>query len=652
MNPPSPERPLLATNAPEIDDPPYLVPTGNLWVSLADIDATDGSFHSLGVLIERSLGLVEADGGPGGEPLLRPWMTVDGEPVALSGLAWRRQAHWLPVFTCDGPGGVLEGRICAPTDARGGERGVALRLVYRHTGRRPVRVGLGWSGRWATTSVTHLRPKTLGGQFAGLDDAWTGARTVSFTAGLPLVAIAWLGGEGVAVSADGDAPVWHAGVEEEAALGGTVVAHLFLGVSTETDGASTTALHLRRRGFEALWESSADWLDRRALPVAAAVPAGVGSTVALDERVNTNLFFNFFFAQGDCLDTGRSVLVTSRSRRYYVAAAFWSRDAFSWTFPALLLCDRVRARRALVSSLEAVGTRVADHALYLNGTPLYPGFELDQAAAPILAVWRYVQRTGDVGVLDEPAVRDAVEGLGPAVAPWRHADCELYGTFLLPTDDPTAYPYVTTANALLAAAFEARASLFEAGGGTARTDAEVAARTERAAADRARALAIRTQLVERLTVEGPFGRMWAWACDAGGATECRDEPPLGLRTLPYWGLGHRDDPLQTATRRWLDEVNPHHYRGNYPGSGAAHFPHPSGFDLANRLLDGDMVDGDPLEQFGTLPLDYGLACESWDADSGSVRTGAAMASMAGLLAWTAWEHLSGRTRWDQPAHPG
>jgi len=29
-----------------------------------------------------------------------------------------------------------------------------------------------------------------------------------------------------------------------------------------------------------------------------------------------------------------------------------------------------------------------------------------------------------------------------------------------------------------------------------------------------------------------------------------------------------------------------------------------------------------------------------------------MASMAGLLAWTTWEHLSGHTRWDEPADPG
>jgi hypothetical protein len=152
----------------------------------------------------------------------------------------------------------------------------------------------------------------------------------------------------------------------------------------------------------------------------------------------------------------------------------------------------------------------------------------------------------------------------------------------------------------------------------------------------------------RLVTAGPHGPMWAWACDDAGRHEIRDEPPLGLRTLPYWGLCEENDPVQVATRRWLADGYRHHYPGAFPGAGAPHFPHPSGFDLANRLLDGDDSLGDPLAALAAAPMDQGLACESWDPDTGVVRTGAAMASMAGLLAWTAWARLTGHRRWDQP----
>jgi uncharacterized protein len=630
----------LTTYAPEIADPPRFLPTGNLWVSLPEVDMDNGAVHAVGVLIERTLGLVEAAGGADQGPLIRPALVLDGDTVVPDHLEWERVGHWLPHFTGPCPSGVLEGWFCAPVD----ERGVTVRLAYRHDGPRPVTVELGWTGSWGATTVTHLRSKSVGLEPVGNDDPWTGSRTVTGGAGIPLLSIGWQGGEGVVLGELGGVPRWQASATAVVDTGGSLTADLFIGVATEPDGAATAALHLRRRGFDRLWESTDRWLADHALAIPDDRPG-------LAERVNANLFFNHFFAQGDCLDTGRPVVVTSRSRQYYVSAAFWSRDAYCWTFPALLLSDAARARSVLVSTLAAGGARLADHALYLNGTSLYPGFELDQAAAPVIAVRRYVQMTGDATVLAEPGVRAVLDGLVQLIEPWRHPVWELYGTFLLPTDDPTDFAYTTTGNALVAAAFEALAILTDlqptadrpvgVSGSGAHTD-------HRPEDPASRASAIRAAMAEHLTVEVPGGRMWGWACDESGRIERRDEPPLGLRTLPFWGVGTDDDPVQVATRAWLSEDNPHHYEGRFGGSGSAHFPHPSGFDLANRLLDRDLIDGQPLDQLVAVPMDQGLACESWDADTGRVRTGAAMASMAGLLAWTAWEHLSVAARWDRP----
>lgn len=622
----------LTTFAPEVPEALPFLPTGNLWVSLPEIDRRDGSVHSLGALLERPPGLLQAHGQVGRQ-LVQPLLTLDGQPAMPAVLRWSREGHWLPHFLAPLAHGELQGWYCAPID----ERGVVLRLRYHHTGAE-VAVELGWTGAWASSSLVQLRPEPVEGGLRGRTDTWTGSRVVTLTVGLPLLAVAWQVGQGMQFGEDGDSPRWSATRGAVLASDQTLEVDLYLAVAPEPDGAATTALHLRRRGFDALHRATLTWLAEHALRFAA-------DRDDVSSRVNSNLFFNYFYASGDCLDTGTPVLLTSRSPHYYVSGAFWSRDAYCWTFPALLLTDARRARAVLLSSLAAAGPRVADHALYLNGTSLYPGFELDQAAAPVIAVWRYVRVTGDRTVLQDAAVSAALDQLPELVAPWRHPTWDLYGTFLLPTDDPTEFPYVTTCNALLAVAFEALADLCALRPGQRTLEQDDHGQPGEAL--RARAAAVRQALHDRLVVQGPHGRMWAWSCNEQGLHEVRDEAPLGLRTLPYWGLGSADDPVQVTSRAWLRDGYPYTFAGAFPGAGTPHFPYPSGFDLANRLLDDDPADGDALAQLVRTPMDQGLACESWDPDTGVVRTGAAMASMAGLLAWTAWAHLAGARRWDQ-----
>lgn len=615
----------LATFAPRLTSTPNFCPTGNLSVALPEIDRADGRVHSIGVVLASCAGVMTAHGGPDG--LARPGLIVDDEPQALA-LTWTRQGDWLPRCTATLETGIVEANYVAPE----GERGVALSLAYRHQG-SPARVELTWRGGWGSTSVEHLRSKPVQGSLGARDDPWTGSRVVTLTSGLPLLALAWRAGPDTTLTDDDSGTGWVASTSARLTDGDELRVEVYVGVAPEPDGACTTALHLRRRGFDALVSQTVTWLDEHRLNVDG----------PLGERLNTNLFFNYFYAQADCLDDGRPVLLTSRSPHYYVCAAFWSRDAYLWSFPALLLVDHARARSVLVTTLRAGGPRLPDHALYLNGTSLYPGFELDQAAAPILAVARYVAATDDWSVLTEPDVVPTLLALVERIERWRHPSWSLYATFLLPTDDPTDAPYVATCNALVATAFEALAGLLL---GAAVRNMPIADGPSPQQL-MGRANHTRAAVLERLVVETPTGRMLAWACDEEGRTELRDEPPLGLVTAPFWGLGRWDDPVHIRTRRWLREEQSHCYHGRYGGAGSPHFPYPSGFDLANRLLDRSTTSPDPLEQLMTTPMDQGLACESWDPHTGLVTTGAAMASMAGLLVYCAWTRLSGVDRWDE-----
>jgi hypothetical protein len=594
-------------------------------VSLPRIDRSTGAVRTFSVLHEGTQGMLEVWGDDSGVAV--PYVEIDGTRQELTDVSWTRAHNWLPQMTARCAGGDVEVSYCAPM----GERGVTCRLSLRPT-RTSSTITLGWHVVWRNTALVQLRPKSLDVDVRSETDEWTGSLVLQGSVGPPLLAIGIQPGPGANLKADGQGCT--VGSTADASASGAVV-DLFLALAPERDGAAATALHLRRRGFDDLWASTAGWLEAHELPVNT-----IDSRDGLHQRVNENAFFNYFYSQGDCLDTGRPVIVTSRSSDYYVSAAFWSRDAYQWTFPALLLIDPARARQVLITSVEAAGRNMADHALYINGTPLYPGFELDQAAAPILAVHLYVTSTGDEALLEEPAIRQLCDEFVTRIAPWRSDELGLYATFLLPTDDPTDHPYTTTDNTLVLAAFDALARLAELrprNGSTPHLRAFYLGLSEQ----------LRRSIAAELIVDGPRGPMWAWACDAGGQKELRDEPPLSLATLPFWGLCDAHDPRQRATDQWLDSDNPFHYEGVFAGSGSPHFPFPSGFHLANALL-MTHKGGDSLRQLVATPMDNGLGCESWHPDTGRVATGAAMASMAGLLTWTAWSRMTGRTTWSQP----
>lgn len=621
----------LGTAAPLVEPTAPSQVTGNLTVSVPVIAEADASIERIGVISDRLVGLVEACGDdhePFAAPVLSD-LSVRGEPASLG---WSREGGWIPRFEHAGDLGQLTGWILAPTDEHEKRAGLALRIQYHNDTTRPRHVRLGWSGSWHRTELTHFRAKHLPGQIGATDDSWTGSCVLSANDPSVPLAIGIRGGPTVVVRSDPHGE-WAATSQLTVGVDETATVDVYLAVARESDGASVTALALRRHGFDSLHLSTTRWLQEHALPAPTAHAAQV---------LNGHLFFNYFFAQADCLDSGAPVILTSRSQRYYVSAAFWSRDAYIWTFPALLLADHARARRVLVETITRGGKNLANHALYIDGTELYPGFELDQAAAPLIALWRYVDATGDQGVLSEPAILSLLDGWLPAIDHWFNPRIGLYATWLMPTDDPTDFPHLLTNNALIAAAMQATAMLAESFPTGRSPLAQSAGEYRRWAA------ALHIAMQEHLTSDWQEEAMWAWACDASGHQELREEPPLSLRLLPYLGFCAFDDPRQIATLRWITTQYGYYYAGEFSGAGAPHFPFPSGFDLAARLLTEADDDGELLDYLLGVPMDNGLGCESWDPHSGQVRTGAAMASMSGYLAWCWWARMNNHRRWDSP----
>jgi len=645
----------------EMEDVESPIVTGNEWVSLPDISRTDAGIATLNVIHMGSRGLVEwvgpeqssEHGGPERVPFLAPYIVGNEGGAAELGpcFAWERMGDWIPcartrVLTASGDECTLTLIICAPV----GERGFIVRFELAdlaptaHGRAAHFRVGL--AGRWGATLSTIFTRRAMHVVNHAFYSGWTKslvleARGASSVAALAVACsrhMEWtLSGsdgapaEAVQEPADGSGEigfsVWTRAVLEP---GQTWVADFWFGANADPDGAATTSVHLRRIGYQPALAHTLSWLESRSH--SSRVPARIAEKApGAMSRADYNLHFCRFFAHGRAIDTEELVMLTSRSPRYYVSAAFWPRDTFLWAFPAMLASDPAFAREVLVAGFSRHTANMGIHAHYIDGALLYPGFELDQHASYQVALGDYVQRTGDVSILREPAVRAGLAKFEETLAGLRHSNAALYRTFLDPSDDPVRYPYLTYDNALLWRAFASLAEIARRAGDT------VAASRYAGTAQQ-----IHTDVCERLVAEGPFGPMFVWSADLRGGFELYDDPPGSLLLLPYYGFIDRDDVRYVNTVKYVSSKhNPYRVaHGDYPGAGCAHAARPWPMHACNMVMAG-IADGESLELISKAPLDGELACESVHEIGGKAATGGAFATFAGYLSVALTQALLG-----------
>ena len=652
--------------------------------------------------------------------LLVPVVEVGGRPVPLRQGRIVYMGDWIPQWLAvTGNGWILQVTWLAPT----GQRGWAVKLrlllppgagftpgattVLTHPAPGvpvPEGVRVGLRVRPGTVYRTIYRRRPLPGPHGWFFDPWTRSQVWEVSAGLPVAALALRtagGEEPVPGPEPGTVTFWSPPGQGDLVVYG--------GVAPEADGAATTAVHLARVGFPALHAFTLMELHRRD-PLGGAAAQGEwpddtgtggsdpgGGTAAgedrpaarglerlvregvlaprlartLAQRIRQNLWFCLFFAHGRTLDGNRWVHLTSRSPRYYVSGAHWTRDSLLWAFPAVLAADPALARELLVAAFARYTRHPGEHSQYLDGTVLYPGWELDQAAAWPLTLARYLRATGDATILDEPAVRRGLAAALAAAEDQRDPATGLVRTFLLPSDDPAQRPFVTYDNALYAQALaELAGALRELGrtgsprGSRPGPGAGAAAPAGMAGSGEARrgyrpgasldpawleetAARTRRAVLTHCVVPGPWGPQFAWAVD--GPPDPRpvlyDEPPGTLELLGPYGFatprpGDPVDPgpVYANTVRWI--YSAHNPYGPPPGRFSTptcpHARHPWLLSVAAGLLAGRQ---EYLRLLAEAPLDSGFACETFDARTGEVRTGPAFATCAGFVAWAALECL-------------
>jgi hypothetical protein len=599
-----------------------VIPTGNDWIALPSIRARDGALENFNVISMRYRGLLEV-AGVAARPLLAPFVDIAGKRRPLAGLRWSLRDYWIPTGTMETDGVRLRLTYVAPPVSRA----AIIRFQVTNLRSVPIRIAPGMTLDWGRTNRVTYSPVRL-----------SGSRTMSptpidsdmeiFKYNTDDTQMAWgfayVGSKGSLHTGTKD-PGLTARHEARLAPGETLDVHFLVGVGLDEYSAAYAMRVLNKRidryGLDGVIDEAADDARRRTRTT---------GDPDLDRIMNRNLLFTTYYAWGRAIDTEQFVGMTSRSNRYYVSAAYWDRDALLWSFPALLDSDPARAREALDYALGIQTRDIGIHSRFIDGVVLEDGFELDELVAPIIALASYIDKTGDMAMLERH--RAVLDTLLERLQTQRDPATGLFETFQDAQDEYVRKPFSIYDNVLTWRALSDLATM--------------AARTHdagKAASLTAEASALKSA-VHRYGVlqgaEGAGGPIFA-ATVNGTSGDFVDVPPGSLMKLPAVGFLSEDDPLFARTYKWLHSANYAYSYGHQPYGlpGSYRLPFTTSWEVADhmRLKAGRAR---ALEILKRSPWDGGIITEGINPKTGLPdQQGLAFATAAGYVAHTICEQF-------------
>lgn len=579
------------------------IPTGNEYISLPEIKEDRCGLESASFLLMAQRGMVELRGEEE-KSLVEPFVSVGGTELSLENMSWHREHWWIPVAEKQEGSAHVRVIWCAPV----GERGFGVRIEL--DGLTPESdVMMGVRGAWKEASHCVNEDKRLEGTMHCYESGWNESIIFDYRMGFPVFAFAPMCDKKVCsrYNASTNGIEYSLTHSTAACADGKAELTVYWGFGFEEVAAATSAKEMLRRGWKAEYEKTVSFLRKR---------EKIFANETITNIYNTNLFFCMFYSTGLTLDTEELICATSRSKRYYVSAAYWDRDTLLWAFPAILDADAILAKSILTYVFTRQSRNIGVHSRYIDGTVLEPGFELDELMAPILALAAYTDKTGDTRFKEERFVSDSIEHILDTLAEMKHPQVDLYETFLQPTDDERVYPYLTYDNMLVWKAMKALSALYP----------------EKYAHLDGEAGKVRRAILDNCVFTDDAGRRYfGWSVDLEGHHDIYDEPPGSLQLLPYYGFCGFDDEVWRNT---VDMIRSPAYQYSFAGYpvaeiGCPHAPYPWVLSLCNSLLCGHKEQA--FRELETLRMDNGIACESVDAVTGECATGAAFATCAGFL---------------------
>lgn len=596
--------------------PGDVIPTGNDWIALPSIRASDGALRDFNVISMRYRGLVEM-AGVGDQPLMTPFVAIDGHDRALSDLRWTLRDYWIPTGTMEADGLRVSVTYVAPP----GSHAAIIRYRVTNLTDRVLHVAPGMRLGWGATHRVTYSPEPLGGTRSMTPTPIDTDMDV-FGYGTDDAHIAWgfayVGSQ--AVRQPGANPGLVARHPADLAPGQVLDMHFLIGAGLEEYSAAYAMRVLNKRidryGIDGVIDQAADDAHRLTRTTGQA---------DLDLIMNRNLLFTHNYAWGRAIDTEQFVGMTARSNRYYVSAAFWDRDALLWSFPALLDTDPTRAREALDYVFGIQSRNIGVHSRFIDGVVLEDGLELDELVAPVIALAAYLRKVDDPSALAAHHARIAT--LLTQLAGLRDPETGLYDTFQDAQDEFIRKPLSIYDNVLVWRALLDWAAIEDGHGGAAS-----AASLRQTAAD-LRGAILRHGVKDG--APGADGPIFAATVNAHDA-DFNDVPPGSLMKLPALGFIDEDDPLFRRTYAWLHSA---HYRFGYADQpfglpGSYRLPFTTSWVVADHLrLKAGRAQA--LKILRQSPWDGGIVTEGVKPETGLPdNQGLAFATAAGYVAHT------------------
>jgi hypothetical protein len=593
------------------------IPTGNEWIALPTIRASDGALQNFNVLSMKDRGLLQVV-GESGAPALQPYFIVQGKQLPMRDLKWELLDYWIPVAHVSADGIEATLTYCAPPETHGAF--LHMTLTNRGTATIPVSVGI--KASWGGLQRVTYTPVALRGERTVGPSPWVAEGEVfSFVRDDTYFAWSLLHSGAKAFTVmppQSVSPQIDASKDATLGPGETASADFVLGVGVEEFSAPHAAKSLRemidRFGADEVIARAAEWFGKRTRTTGKA---------DLDSLMNRNFLFTAFYAWGRTIDTEQFVGVTSRSPRYYVSAAYWDRDAMLWSFPGLLDIDPALAREALEYALSVQLRNTGVHSRFIDGIVLEDGFQLDGAVAPIIALAAYTRRTGDDAFL--AAHREALQRISSGLIARYDPRTRLYSSLQDSQDEYQKMGFMTYDNALAWKAMLDLAGLLK------RLKDETGAEAMEQRASDLHAAILSRCVSDR--APGAGGPIFAVRTD-GKDWSFGDVPPGSLLKLPVLGFVAENDPVFVRTSAWLHSSNnPYSYADKKFGlPGSYRLPFTTSWSAADHLLLVSERDLG-LKVLRGSDWDSGVVSEGIDPETGRMDSaGGAFATAAGYVA--------------------